>query len=467
MEGKLRYAAWGVGFAGVLALVVLVKLSSKPSKTEVASIGFESVACEDFLGFGAEWDSRAYNEHGVTEEDFELIADRIRWMRLPLVRTMMQTRWCYSGEGKFDWETRDMQSLYRQLDLCQRENVTVLLTDWGCEPEWLRIPGIKDVADPKYAEAIGTYMDYLINQRRYTCIKYFILVNEPNYEVRSWDRWRKGLENVAGALAARGLDERVTLMGPDHSNADEWLQQAADQLSDILGAYDIHRYEGDDVVRPGLLEAYFRRQWEYVRAKDPESDRKPFVIGEAGLNDDADHPYGNRRIDSFEYGLFMADYAVQAARSGAAAVSAWMLDDNSHPGFYWGMWTNKSKGLKLRPWFSAWSLLSKYFPKGCTIHRMDQPSSDWRLLVADASLGSGRRGWSICLVNRGRKLVEIKIKFPGGGKQMLKRFVYSCDSASGVDGYPSPTWTGEVDLDQELSIECPPEAVVVESTLPY
>jgi len=459
--------AWGVGLAGVLALAALVRLSSRPSKTEVASIGFESVACGNFLGFGAEWDSRGYNEHGVTDEDFRLIADRIRWMRLPLVRTMMQTKWCYLGEGLFDWETLDMQGLYRHLDLCQRENVTVLLSDWGCEPEWLRIPGTRDVADPKYAEAIGTYMDYLINQRRYSCIKYFILVNEPNYEVRSWDRWRKGLENVAEAFAARGLDEEVTLMGPDHSNADEWLQQAADQLKDILGAYDIHRYEGDEVVRPGLLEAYFRRQWEYVRAKDPGSDQKPFVVGEAGLNDDADHPYGNRRIDSFEYGLFMADYAVQAARAGAAGVSAWMLDDNSHPGFYWGMWTNKSKGLKLRPWFSAWSLLSRYFPKGCTVHRMYQPSSDYRMLVADAPLGSGRRAWSICLVNRGAKAVEIRIKLPGGDKQMVKRFVYSRDSVGGMDGYPSPAWTGEVDLGQELHIECPPEAVVVESSLPY
>jgi hypothetical protein len=469
LEVKLRHMAWGVGLAGALALagLALVKLSSKPSKAEVASIGFESVACENFLGFGAEWDSRGYNGHGVTDEDFELIADRIRWMRLPLVRSMMQTKWCYLGEGKFEWETPDMQSLYRQLDLCQRENVTVLLTDWGCEPEWLKIPGIKDVADPLYAEAIATYMDHLVNQRGYGCIKYFILVNEPNYEVKSWDRWRKGLENVARAFAEKGLDKRVTLMGPDHSNADDWLQHAVDQLHDILGAYDIHRYEGDEVVRPGLLEEYFRRQWEYVRTRDPQSDGKPLVVGEAGLNDDADHPYGNRRIDSYEYGLFMADYAVQAARAGAAAVSAWMLDDNSHPGFYWGMWTNKEKGLKLRPWFCAWSLLSRYFPQGCTVHRMEQPSPDWRLLVANASSGSEGRAWSICLVNRGREPVDIRVKLPGGGEHVLKRFIYSRDSVGAAKGYPSPAWTGEADLSQALRVQCPPEAVVVESTLPY
>ena len=117
--------------------------------------------------------------------------------------------------------------------------------------------------------------------------------------------------------------------------------------------------------------------------------------------------------------------------------------------------------------FSAWSLLSRYFPKGCTVHRMYQPSSDYRMLVADAPLGSGRRAWSICLVNRGAKAVEIRIKLPGGDKQMVKRFVYSRDSVGGMDGYPSPAWTGEVDLGQELHIECPPEAVVVESSLPY
>ncbi len=469
MRPNLRRVACGVGLAGVLVLAWLVSvgLTSKRGKIMRTSIQFESVACASFLGFGAEWDSRGYNAHGVTDEDFELIADRIRWMRLALVRSMMQTKWCYLGEGRFEWENPDMQSLYRQLDLCQRENVTVLLTDWGCEPEWLKIPGIKDVADPLYAEAIATYVDYLINQRDYSCIRYFILVNEPNYEVRSWDRWRKGLENVARAFAERGLDKRVTLMGPDHSNADHWLQQAVDQLQDILGAYDIHRYEGDDVVRPGLLEEYFRRQWEYVRTRDPRSEGKPLVVGEAGLNDDADHPYGNRRIDSYEYGLFMADYAVQAARAGAAGVSAWMLDDNSHPGFYWGMWTNKEEGFKLRPWFYAWSLLSRYFPQGCTMHRMEQPSLDWRLLVANVSSGSERLAWSICLVNRGREAVDIRIKLPGLGKHMLKRFVYSQDMVVALRGYPSPAWIGEVDLGQELHIQCPPESVVVESTLPH
>jgi len=427
----------------------------------------ELVSRDSFLGFGAEWDSRGYDEHGVTDEDFELIADRIRWMRLPVVRSMMQTKWCYLGQGKFDWETPEMKRLYRQLDLCQREGITVLLTDWGCEPEWLRIPGVKDVADPVYAEAIGTYMDYLVNQRGYSCIKYFILVNEPNYEVGDWDRWKTGLENVARVFAERHLDERVTLMGPDHSNADEWLRNSVDQLRILLGAYEIHRYERDDVVRPGLLEGYLRQQLEYIRANDPESGGKPFVVGEAGLNDEADHPYGNRRIDSYDYGLFMADYAVQAARAGASAVSAWMLDDNSHPGFYWGMWTNKEKGLKLRPWFHAWSLLSRYFPKGCATYRTQQPSQDWRLLVASIPSGFGCRAWSICLVNRGPKPVDVNVKLPDAGRQHTKAFLYSKDTMVDLEGFPRPVWTGEVDLGQELHICSPPEAVLVQSTLPY
>ena len=56
---------------------------------------------------------------------------------------------------------------------------------------------ISNVADLNYAEAIGTYLDYLINQRGYTCIRYFIMVNEPNYEVGDWDRWQSGIENVS------------------------------------------------------------------------------------------------------------------------------------------------------------------------------------------------------------------------------------------------------------------------------
>src|SRR5438552_18544795 len=94
------------------------------------TIDTNSVAAAGFMGFGAEWDAAGYTQSGVTDQDYQTIEKRIRWMRLPVVRTMMLTRWALVADGVFDFETREMRDLYRQLDTCQREGITVFLTDW-------------------------------------------------------------------------------------------------------------------------------------------------------------------------------------------------------------------------------------------------------------------------------------------------------------------------------------------------
>jgi len=124
------------------------------------------------------------------------------------------------------------QDLYRHLDVCEALGTTVLLCDWGLMPEWLRVPGIADVADPLYAESIGAYLDHLIHTREYRCLRYFIMVNEPNWEVKDFALWRRGLEQVAAELKRRGLDRQIQIAGSDeaHAQDDDWHFQAVDQL---------------------------------------------------------------------------------------------------------------------------------------------------------------------------------------------------------------------------------------------
>jgi len=422
----------------------------------------KDVVCAKFLGFGAEWDPKFWADYnvklGVTEADWNLVTQRIRWMHLPLVRMMMLTQWCTpQGDGHFDWQNRDMQSVYRHLDVCQKLGITVILTDWGCA-SWAKVPGFTGNADPKYADAIGTYMDYLLNTKGYSCIRYFVLVNEPNLEAGGWDNWKKGVENVAKQFAQRGLDKKLTFMGSDHSGADEWHRQAVDQLAHVLGAYDIHRYAPDSLVRPGQLEGYFRAQWDYALAHDPQAKGKPFVVGEAGMADGMVAAHANTNIAKYEYGVFMADYAVQAARAGTSAVSAWMLDDSSHDGFSWGLWPGKAGGFKPRPWFYTWSLLTRYVPKGATILRPTQPSPDLRVLAARIA----QAHWTFCLVNRGDKPLTAMLRLPDGPTLKLKRFVYSPESAAAdKDGFPTPVDVISADLAKGIEVTCPANGVVI------
>jgi hypothetical protein len=418
----------------------------------------QAIACPKFIGFGAEWDSNNYPNAGVTAEDFALIQKRVRWMRLPVARIMMQTKWCYKGPGQYDWDNTAMQALYRHLDTCQELGTTVLLTDWGCEPEWLRVPGIADVADPKYAEAIGTYLDYLLNMKKYTCIRHFIFGNEPNLEVRDWPRWKKGLENVWSVVQRRGLDRRIVFTGPDESTNENWQDRAVDELQNILGAYDVHLYAEDRVVRNGSLYPFFRTLWDDARKNDPGAKDKPFIVGEAGTSDGSHPPSRNDNIDTVWYGVFMADYAAQAANAGSSAVSAWMLDDNSHQDFVLGMWSNKASGMKLRPWFYIWGLLCRAFPAGSVIYQTPQVSRLVRVLAGGLPGG----GWSVCAVNRADEVATLTLSIPAAGVTNMRRYLYAEGVlAMDADGFPVPLDVSKYDLEKGISITLPPNAVVL------
>jgi len=418
-------------------------------------IGQGQTVCDGFIGFGAEWDPLGYVAHNVTDEDFKTVAERVRWMRLPVARIMMQTKWCYFEGPRYDWDTPEMKALYRHLDVCQALGTTVFLSDWGAEKEWTTAPGIEGVDDPKYAEVIGTYLEHLLHEKGYTCIQYLIVTNEPNWEVADFDKWKRGVRNVVDVLKARGLDQKLTLVGSDTSQDgtnESWHRLAVEQLQDILGVYDIHRYAQRDRVRAGGLEDYWRDHWRYARENDPNGAAKPCIVGEAGMNDDAQHPAGSGHIEEYDYGVFMADYAVQAARAGSAAVSAWMLDDNCHPGFFWGLWTNKAKGMSLRPWFFPWSLLSRYVPRGAAIHAPNQPE-DIRIMAAEAD---GK--WTIVLVNRRDDAAEVVLRVADA---VYKQFVYD-EGATKTDaeGFPMPAAEVSPAANGELAVVLPGDSVV-------
>jgi len=161
----------------LMAFGVNKKNEPENVQTLTVEVNPRRIACENFMGFGNEWDSRAYDLNKITDKDFELILKRIKWMKLPIARIMIIGNMCYKGDGKFDWNTQEMKSLYRHLDLCQKLGITVILTDWGCQSEWLKVPEVESPNDKKYAEIIAAYTDYLISKKGYDCIKYLVMIN--------------------------------------------------------------------------------------------------------------------------------------------------------------------------------------------------------------------------------------------------------------------------------------------------
>ncbi len=423
-------------------------------------ISYPSQPVKNFVGFGAEWDSRAYDLNGVTQEDFELIGERIKWMRMPIVRIMMQTRWCYSQSLGYDWNNRDMELLYRHLEFCQKNNINVVLSDWGIEVDWLAVDGIEKMDNPLYAEVIGTYLDFLVNRKGFSCIKYFGLVNEPNYEVGNFERWRIGAENLFQIFKDKELDKKIKIIGPGQSNDNEWFFNTVDEARYIFDVYDVHMYAWKDRTALGSVQTDLTQLWNYARSLDMKAPQKLFFVTEAGMRDGQSAAVSTQ-IDDYFYGVFMTDFAIQAVHSGAHAVLAWMLDDNSHPDFKWGMWTDKKNGMKLRPWFYTWSLLTRYFPAGSEIYKIRSRSIDVRAL-GSRIVKNGKTDWSFSVVNIGPAPVKIFLRVDEEKEYNLKKFIFSeNEMKTDAKGFPVHLESFSADLGKGFEFEIPSSAVLI------
>lgn len=439
----------GSGFLLILFFLLSVSCNAcganRESDSSLTIFPEKVVQKESFLGFGAEWDPPGYVASRLTDEDFRKIIKRIEWMRLPLVRVMMQSRWCYKGDGEFDWNSKDMLSLYRILSICKKQNISVYLTDWGVERKGLRVPGVFNCADEQYAKIITQYIIYLQRTKGYYNIKKFIFGNEPNHEVGSWNRWKKGFENLVSEFERIGSTKNIDIVGSDTSDP-MWHIKTVQQLDRFIDIYSIHKY----VKKRDILNADFfddlKIYWSYVHQNDNSVSLKPVMITEAGIRDGSKPPKGNTKIDTVEYGLLMADYAIQAVNAGTNAVFAWMLDDNSHIGFYWGMWENKKNKLRLRPWFYPWSLLTRFIQPNSTIYSVEKLRDNARVLVSSINR-NGRIFWNICIVNHGEEfLLNFKIK--SGVITKFNKYIFRQGKAKkNNDGFPVPVKKIMINLD--------------------
>ncbi len=436
-----------------------------------------------FLGFGAEWDSMAYRHFKMESEDFARIRERLEWMHIPVVRSMMAANWCYLGDNRYDFDSPAMQMLYRQLDICEALNISVILTDWGLNNSWLKTPGLSGITDPKYAEVIAKYLDHLINVKKYSCIRTFIFMNEPEWMAydkslgftpgQARETWHAGLVNVRAALKKNGLLEKIAIAGPDQSgNRYDWLEYMSLKFPGDLDVYDIHLYANQlrqhqttrQAADSGEIRSYLRGAWETVRRNDPDKS-KPLILGEAGF---AVYPpevpkekqfsgARNALDQDWNYGIYMTQYAVQAIEAGTWSVLAWMLDDSSHVNFSWGMWTSKVDGARLKPWFYPWALLTRSFPaksRFATLNSLPQGVEGVAAQLPSAA------GWSFVLVNSGEASVSVKLTLPDGMSQSLERYLYAKDQAHADErGLPLPVEVLSAAKEPTLPIVLPARSV--------
>jgi len=403
-----------------------------------------------FLGFGAEWDPffwNVYNQkQGLNQADWDLITSRMKEMNIPIVRMWTQLYFAtFDPDNQvWNWNGGRMQSLFKHLDFACKNNVDVLLTDWGWS-FWQNYQG--NPTDPRFAQGIAAFLKELVVNRGYSCIKYFNIVNEPDYESyftnipANFPNYVTMITNIDSALTANGLQDKVKFIGPDEACCGSYFVPTIESaLHSVYDGYSFHIYHDPSLIANGSLWWRIEQYRDYVKnySPAPNSDiDKIQILAEAGTT--------NGVSNNFYHAMSMADYGTTALNTRVQAVIGWNMYDiyydqgrsewDNNQMIPWGMWEYKDTGWALRPWSQTWGLLTKFAPRGSIRAAVKYPNNT-NSTPPDQPLGTLRVAalkrpnglWSIFAVNRNSSNTSVSVNLPGTITHSFDKYVVDSTS---------------------------------------
>lgn len=475
-------------------------LGSCCEKEPAAVIRYDTktIVSTGYIGNGAQWDPYQLDYgHGllsISRADWQRLYDRLDFMRPQFIRVMINTgSFLENGQPAFEKRFGVLKNI---LDYCQSRHVAVMLGDWGGGMVDWRTQTVH-TANLKHATSL---VDFLIREKGYSCIRYYNLVNEPNGDWSatntSYPLWAAAVREFHKNMEAAGLHSQVGIVGPDAAIWSEkeawWIDSCAVRLGEQIQLYDIHTYPSKTTVNSNRYTDIIRA----YREKVPEG--KKIVMGEIGFKfvEPADSLYlkeNMRRAQAKRYasrddsqmfvydhlyGTDMADALFQTVNSGFSGSIAWMLDDAMHSKEtrdklkVWGFWNILGEEYfgaeeeNVRPWYYAWSLLSRYMPAGSTVyktHVSGDPSVKSILTEKDGH-------YLLAIVNVSRQAKPVRLESQSLPRlENAKVYLYA-EGALRKDGdhtlLPNQEQV-DLSLAQGEDIELPAESLLVYTTFNY
>lgn len=413
---------------------------------------------------------------GIDSTAWDVVCRRVEKMGLKRMRVMVMPSWWEpvndnDNPDKIDWgaltlESVEMQSLYKTLDLAERCGIEVTLTMWGCHRycsaiideryrnaeiyflaqsnttnDWC-VPS-KDIDE--WSESTSALLQWLILNKKYTCIKAFTLMNEPSWSYRidgkvDPDHYSQMCHALDERLERDGVRDKLLFNLSDDAENINFLRHSVESVDDIADCYNSHTYKFGYDTPNSEIEAWERANIEVVR---PTSKRH--FIGEFGSNQTVGASR-QKDIDLYERGVLMARIALSLMNAGAAGVSYWSLLDqyyaftDSYGSMQQlGLWRSAKEeyksepyynniecDLELRPQYWAYSLLTRH------IERAEiYPLKTGEEFVAASAFRREDGSWVYVIANSSDKEFSATIENQAIGKCTLLRYAYE------QDGLPS------------------------------
>lgn len=408
------------------------------------------------IGLGVELDPHFFSQNltrndGATAEDwYGIVVPRVQKMGIQRFRVMLLPHWWEPSKGVYTFDSPEVNSLCKVLDLAQSQGIDVVLVYWGapisassvdpkigyigryynCDSKgrnW-----ITSAADPEvFASSYAGFVAWLIKEKGYSCIRELTPYNEPDGgPVCELGEYVKEVKALDAALRREGIRDMVRLNLSDNTDTRRYyLRGVAGRLNDYADLYNSHTYIfGYGNPNSDALE------WEKKNNRIARRAGKPHFVGEFGSN----LCKGASRqtdINWYRRGVLLVRNAVNFLNGGAAGVSYWSLIDqyyNKDEKYaqmqQLGLWRYKENvyhkkdlfpgidgDYAVRPHYFAYSLLTRFIRKGDTVYPLDMKGD---FIAGTAVLGSDGR-WVYVIAN-------------GSGDERSYRLTNAHSSAGGI-----------------------------------
>lgn len=392
-----------------------------------------------------------------------------RWLGLNFIRVELSQHMYEPERKKFDWKNEEMKALYKILDWCQKNHADVFLQQMWCHVGWNAFPGVHPLLSAPcsledYADGIAALLKYLIKIRKYTCIKYFCLTNEP--PGGTWGYWwgygsGSGSVTPAWKKVRETLDAnriKIPLSGPDWTSLPPFDKKKID-FDKYLGAYDIHSYGGIDNDGEKILS-----NWVNWAAKK----KKPFFLTEFG-NMNLGWGGNNPAPKSFAASLSNASDVLRGINLGVDAFNRWSFTNRGDLDGQWQLvktWDadKKTYRKKVTPENTAYygfAVLTRFLGKYSAVLALKSSSVDE---FKAAALKSKNGNITVILLNRKKERINLVMNIKGIDEKRKFGLYQITEPVVNDPDFELNPLLRISGLNKDKKIVLPPESITVLST---
>ena len=476
------------------------------SKVDPLNIAFTSddIIQQSFGGLGVEWG--AYEDTDkIAEGGWERIIKNMDHLGPARIRLMINYDWfCQNFDNKgntdpnddtwtYNFNNKYARNMIEILEYCQVHAIDVAFGCWNVigdfqDDPWKMME--KVTSDIRWAKISADVLNFLVNQKGFSCIKWFVNSNEPNYAGREGSSknynntyyiWEQGVKNVRAALDEVGL-EYIGIVGGDttgYEGTDEYFTNIAKRIPDLVGDYGAHLYLSNIEIDKGIMYEYIDEIYKKVKKIDKGLGIvRDADIWEAGLLDGKTALDSQALIATANYAIRMTDYTLQCLAGGVNGIVYWDFDDAMHFMYAanatfakkWGMFSSlsdaRSGEQELRPWYHTSSLMCHLFKKGNKIYSplQNSPQVDNTFRSIATINQDGTQGGFVCTNSSGKAVTKTFYvdDLVAGDQLYIYRFAENT-YCIGADGFIEPNEIITGSLNKKITLTLPAHSAYVVS----